>query len=104
VAWNCDVVLATFEGGQSEVTTGLAGDPAAEIGEGCREVRRRRRGPPNRWNGDGLSPVVRRSQQRLFPLGPVGRPSRIGSRIAVAGARYLGYPLEAGVSRFHPEL
>lgn len=38
VAWNGDVVLATFDGGQSEMATGLAGDPVPEIGEGRREI------------------------------------------------------------------
>ena len=38
VAWDGDVMLATFEGGQSEVATGLTGDPVPEIGEGLREV------------------------------------------------------------------
>lgn len=32
------MVLATFEGGQSEVATGLATDPVSEIGEGLREI------------------------------------------------------------------
>ncbi len=38
VARNGDMVLATIERGQSEVATGLAGDPVSEIGEGLREV------------------------------------------------------------------
>ena len=38
VSGNGDVVLATFEGGQSKVATGLASDPVSEIGEGVREV------------------------------------------------------------------
>ena len=38
MAWNGDVVLATFDGGQSEMATGLAGDPVPEIGEGRREI------------------------------------------------------------------
>ncbi len=38
VAWDGDVVLAMFEGGQPEVATGLTGDPVLEIGEGFREV------------------------------------------------------------------
>jgi hypothetical protein len=38
VAWDGDVVLATFKGGQPEVATRLAGDSVSEIGEGPREI------------------------------------------------------------------
>jgi hypothetical protein len=38
VARNRDVVLATFESGQSEVAPGLAGHPITQIGQGFREV------------------------------------------------------------------
>ena len=38
VAWNGDVMLAAFGGGQAEVTTRLAGYPVAEVGECLREV------------------------------------------------------------------
>jgi hypothetical protein len=34
VAWNGDVMLATFGGGQSEVASRLAGGPVAEVSEG----------------------------------------------------------------------
>ena len=38
MARNRDVVLATFESGQSEVTPGLAGHPITQIGQGFREI------------------------------------------------------------------
>ena len=38
VARNGEVVLATFECGQSEMATGLASDPVAEITECLREI------------------------------------------------------------------
>ena len=38
VAWNRDVMLATFEGGQSEVAPSLAGNAVSELDEGFREV------------------------------------------------------------------
>ena len=38
MAGDGDVVLALFEGGKSDVTTGLTGDPVAQIGEGFCEV------------------------------------------------------------------
>jgi hypothetical protein len=38
MAWDGDVVLATFRGGQSDVATGLAADSVSEIGEGLREI------------------------------------------------------------------
>ena len=37
VAWDGDVMLAEFNGGQSEVGASPAGQPLAEIGEGLRE-------------------------------------------------------------------
>ncbi len=36
LAWNGDVMLATFGGGQSEVASRLAGGPVAEVSEGIR--------------------------------------------------------------------
>ena len=38
MAGDGDMVLALLEGGKSDVTTGLTGDPVAEIGEGPREI------------------------------------------------------------------
>jgi hypothetical protein len=38
VAWDRDVMLAAFDGGQSEVAAGLPSDPVAEISEGLREI------------------------------------------------------------------
>ncbi len=38
VAWNGDVMLAAFGGGQAEVTSRLAGHPVAEVGKRLREV------------------------------------------------------------------
>ena len=38
VVWDGDVMLATFESGQPEVATCLAGHPVPEISEGFRQV------------------------------------------------------------------
>ena len=38
VAWNGDVMFASFGGGQAEVTSRLTGHPVAEVGERLREV------------------------------------------------------------------
>ena len=38
VAWNGDVMLAAFGGGQAEVTSRLAGHPVAEVRKHLREV------------------------------------------------------------------
>lgn len=38
MAWDGDVMLATFEGGQPEVATCLAGYPVPEISEDFRQV------------------------------------------------------------------
>lgn len=38
VAWNRDVVLTVFKGGQPKMATGLTVHPVAQVGEGLREI------------------------------------------------------------------